>query len=662
MDLFLKITLVIIVIILATIILFPCREYFQNAVDTLKSKSSVLYSKKDLNTEDDYINSLNPISNDLLIMYRCIEFKQGGIENVIATLKQKNKFFISNKYEANYTDFSTIEEEIKKSILKLHDDSKKKMYGPIYLLITQYPLYNTISKECVITTQSSPLENSFSPIVQNVDVECGDLAHPEKLVKCEFYILMPSHLPNNGLVGEHNDVPWETIAENMSDLLVGNSNINNVRSQDKQCFTKCGEIQVDGYVCGARNSIGDKPYKSVVFNSPANNTTQKALSDYANLYILNTNGINNLLGMTIETTRIIEEGVKTQAATMITPEEQSAAVSPTSTTDDNANMITHIDRDEYDRVQKALQEELDRLERKQQLEFMSDEQAKCYLARYIDLRNAFGSDIERAKKHWIDHGISEKRIKECDDEMMVIINGLTNGLTKERAAPSAKHILETYGTTNNGIYWIDLPVVGPTQVYCIMNPECAGGGWMLAMKGKKGTTFHYESKHWKNATTLNKENPSQSEDDAKYDVFNYYKARDWFAGFPDVPEHAGDLSRKTYNGFTWVENNAVNSRRTLLDVFSRNQQITKSQNPTNLQKFHHRVWSRQDGFKFYGINYQGGRGFKTRWGFGWNNERHEGSNDAGGGIGTQNVSAGDHFKCCGSRGLDRRMRFEFYVR
>lgn len=665
MDLLLKTTIVLIIILLTVLVVFPCKEYFQNASDILSSKSSVLYSNNSLKTDEDYLKTLNPISNDLLIMYRCIEFKKGGIEHVIASLKTENRFFISNKYETTYTDFSSIEELIKTSVLKLYDDSKQSFYGPIYLLITQYPLYNSVTfteNGCVTTNLSSPLENSFSPIVQNVDEKCGDIS--QKQVKCEFYILMPSHLSNNGNVGARNNDSWDTIAKNMNSLLVSHSSIINPRSQDKQCFTKCGEIQVDGYMCGARNSVNDIPYKSVVYNTPTNNRVEKTFSDYANLYILNTNGINNLLGKTIETTRIIEEGLKTQAVPLLVEIQELEPTIPESTTNDNLNIIPHIDRYDYEVTQKALREEQERLERQRQLEFMSDIQARCYLMRYVDLRNAFGSDIQRAKQHWIQYGIRENRVKECNEYLLNLVNGTTNGLTEDRSAPSAKHIMDVYGTQENGVYWINLPNVGTTQVYCIMDPACAGGGWMLAMKATQGNTFHYESDHWKQATTLNKNNPSRSNGDAKYDIFNHYKARDWFAGFPDVPDETGDISRNVYNGFTWVEHNAVNSEKTLLEVFQNNQRITKSRNPTGLNKFNKNVWSRQSPFQFYGMNYQGGHGFKSRWGFGWNENgsNNERSNDAGGGIGTQHASAGDRFHCCGHRGLNRPMRMEFYVR
>ena len=309
MYLFLKIIVVILVIVLLVLILFPCHEYFQNAQDMLEEKSSVIYSDPKITTDAEYLKKLNPISNDLLIMYRCIEFVKGGIEKVIYQLRKKEEdpFFISKKYETEYTDFSEIEKLIKSSISELHTYYQQKFHGPIYLLITQYPLYNSISADCIITTQSSPLENSFSPIVQTIDDKCKNLTHPHKRIKCEFYILMPAHHQGGKhtdnklyLVGRRKDAAlWEDIVDSMADLLLpGNSYINNVRSKDKQCYTKCGEIQVDGYMCGARN--GDKVYKSEVFNTPINNIMEKTHSDYANLYIINTNGINNLLGTTIQ--------------------------------------------------------------------------------------------------------------------------------------------------------------------------------------------------------------------------------------------------------------------------------------------------------------------------------------------------------------------------
>ena len=54
-----------------------------------------------------------------------------------------------------------------------------------------------------------------------------------------------------------------------------------------------------------------------------------------------------------------------------------------------------------------------------------------------------------------------------------------------------------------------------------------------------------------------------------------------------------------------------------------------------------------------------------RWGFGWNNEGDQGSNDVSGGIAVDraNSSAGDHIWCCqNTTGVNRTIRAEIWVR
>ena len=46
---------------------------------------------------------------------------------------------------------------------------------------------------------------------------------------------------------------------------------------------------------------------------------------------------------------------------------------------------------------------------------MTDQQAQCYLNRYDDLKNAFGSDLAAAKKHYAQFGEKEKREPRCAD-------------------------------------------------------------------------------------------------------------------------------------------------------------------------------------------------------------------------------------------------------
>jgi hypothetical protein len=54
---------------------------------------------------------------------------------------------------------------------------------------------------------------------------------------------------------------------------------------------------------------------------------------------------------------------------------------------------------------------------------------------------------------------------------------LQTGASSALAAPDARTIMNNTGTTTSGNYWIDLPQLGPTQMYCDMST--AGGGWMM---------------------------------------------------------------------------------------------------------------------------------------------------------------------------------------
>ena len=702
MDLFLKIVFVIVVIILVALILLPCREYFTDVATVLGNKSTIRYSVSDQNTYNAYLqNSLGADNNDLLIMFRCIEFAKGGIEKVIKSLNDKGRFFISMKHEVEYTNFSDIEAKIESVISNIHKNFKEtnakeiKLKGPIFLLITQYPVYTSMSKNfyngnCEVKNQSSPLQISYSPIVQTVDEGCINDT-PVNTIKCEFYILMPSHKKG----GVHREAD---IAEDMSDLLIGNINkninIKNVRSKDRQCFTTCGNNQVDGYACGARNrtELGG----TEVYNTPTNtNMLPKVFSDYANLYILNTNGINLLLKTTYPGTEIVENGPSLS---------QMFAKKPMITEGFNGGLADTLGVSSYPPATPITYSESTALDNDGKIGYislaeknaetalinMSPDDITCYMDRYPTILTR-----EDAQLDWKDKvlkNIYNQFIKGCEAGQLERINTKKGpGLNAESAVPSAKYLVDQ-GITENGVYWIRLPEVGIQQVYCILDPRFDGGGWMLAMKGgPNSTTFKYDSTHWTTATTLNFENPSTEAGDAKYDVFNHYAATDWFAGFPDVyvPEnptkvptdtHTGDLPRGTYNGYTWIEKNVwtipekdtnMVLPKTLLQVFSSGTRITKMKNPpgvtsTTLPKFNGNVWSSQNSFQFYGMNYKGGHNYKSRWGFGWNENypvTNEGSNDAGGGIGTQAYSAGDHSPGrWGKTGMNSSMRFEFYVR
>jgi len=249
---------------------------------------------------------------------------------------------------------------------------------------------------------------------------------------------------------------------------------------------------------------------------------------------------------------------------------------------------------------------------------------------------------------------------------------LRDGSSPANAVYSAKQLVEYHPELDDGVYWINLPVVGPTQIYCILNTDCAGGGWMLAMKGTRGTTFNFDSTYWTTTNTLNAYQTNRNDGDAKFDTFNYFPSDDWLAIFPDVSV-GGDVSGG-YGGWTWVENNAV-GKKSVREFYASPTQITKLSNgvdypatnpsPTGSSKFNYSIWSTQNGFQWYGINYTTFDLKSVRWGFAWNNEANQSSNDVTGGIGLKyaSYSAGDAFNCCqASTGVNRTMRFEWYVR
>ena len=52
------------------------------------------------------------------------------------------------------------------------------------------------------------------------------------------------------------------------------------------------------------------------------------------------------------------------------------------------------------------------------------------------------------------------------------------GSSQDSPAPSAKWIKDNIPNVEDGYYWIDFQSIGPQLVYCIMNSNVSGGGWM----------------------------------------------------------------------------------------------------------------------------------------------------------------------------------------
>ena len=271
--------------------------------------------------------------------------------------------------------------------------------------------------------------------------------------------------------------------------------------------------------------------------------------------------------------------------------------------------------------------------------------------------------------------------------------GCPLGLAERCAAGSAVEIKKTTGTNMDGMYWIVVNGT-PTLTYSIMNSAMQGGGWMLAMKGKKsGSTLDYGDSLWTDASTLNDAYPERwktgdtSRDvDAKYGVYAYNKGNQIMALYPEQTTYAGGATNAlnaTY-GFSWIEtttsmrtwraydanasggypagwggNSAavphtggptatptcVNTATTLSNLFStasrcafRQVSATYSALESPYSAIGNGLFYSQSQIRFFGINYGSastGNRDRARFGFGWNENLpgDEGSNDGTSGIG-----------------------------
>lgn len=225
---------------------------------------------------------------------------------------------------------------------------------------------------------------------------------------------------------------------------------------------------------------------------------------------------------------------------------------------------------------------------------------------------------------------------------------------------SAQAALAATPGATNGVYSIN-----SIPTYCLMDTALDGGGWMLAMKATRGTTFNYSANYWTTSNTLNPTDTTRNDADAKFDIFNTFAGTQVMALWPDVPLVGGSINAASY-GWIWKQSF---SSSTLLNLF---QNTSDNGNPSSFSGFNSSVWSSQDGYRKYGFNLQGspyprGRPSNSaavRWGFVWNNEGDPNTTDASGGIGMSYVdySAGDIFDCCGTQGYNRSMRVEIYIR
>ena len=255
--------------------------------------------------------------------------------------------------------------------------------------------------------------------------------------------------------------------------------------------------------------------------------------------------------------------------------------------------------------------------------------------------------------------------------------GLLDGSSQSTAAVSAEAIKSLTGTNANTTYWIALPTVGATNLFCIMDSAWNGGGWIMTMKATRSTTFNWSSGYWTGINLLNETQINQNDGDAKFNSFNYFQSKDIMARWPDIGQ-GGCISN--VGNWTWLQNNFYGgSRVTLTDWFNSVAGGRRFyQDAKTWCGWASGVFSSQKDVRFYGFNYSNNQNLaRTRWGFGWNENGgglypngNMSSDDVSGGIGMTGTqqgqvqySAGDYIGCCqDTTGINRSARVEVYVR
>ena len=178
-------------------------------------------------------------------------------------------------------------------------------------------------------------------------------------------------------------------------------------------------------------------------------------------------------------------------------------------------------------------------------------------------------------------------------EWMVIGGGSEpDGSSQEKAATSAAAILQVNPSAPDGVYWINLPTVGPKQIYCALSSNhLGGGGWMLAWKCTRGSTFGYNSNYWTSANVYNETSGLNLNDgDHKNHAFNHYVAGSIAAVFPDL--NNGGQSSVPYSAWTWLQSGVG---QTALTRLQSTQQL--SSNPRGESMYQGSGFTNQNGYQ-----------------------------------------------------------------
>ena len=225
------------------------------------------------------------------------------------------------------------------------------------------------------------------------------------------------------------------------------------------------------------------------------------------------------------------------------------------------------------------------------------------------------------------------------------------GSSSSCPAQSPQEIINLYGTSTNGTYWLNVDGTARETYVILSSGYPDSGGWFLGMKGtRSGTSFTYNSTQWTDQTTTL--NPSSLLDDvsteAKFHAFNHLPVIKLVAVFKDRasnafnPSGSGDLGTNSFGGHTWMETitastmfSRFTSQLNLVDAsgYSGRFTLTRETNSSSGKL----VFPYQTGWSRYGFNNTDA--YVYRWGLTFNNEGSNGSNDTGSGIGMSTYSA-----------------------
>lgn len=228
-------------------------------------------------------------------------------------------------------------------------------------------------------------------------------------------------------------------------------------------------------------------------------------------------------------------------------------------------------------------------------------------------------------------------------------------------AQSPQEIYNLYGTTADGVYYLNVGGVS-TQVYLLMNRTGSdNGGWVLLMKGIKGTSnFGYSSdKFSSNTSTLNTSSLSNDvTTDAKFSAYNSLSIKKILAVFKDPTygsiSNQGDIANNAFGGHVWLEDlpssatafSTLDTARNISTNAYTNTRYTiyRESNSSSATQ----VFAYEWGVAYYGFKQGACSGKEVRWGVGWNNESDWNSCDAYVGIGLGSNSPGDQVTWTGA--------------